>query len=289
MLLTLLLIGLLHAGVVVVLLLVIPRAWWPVAATVAGVLFLAEFWFGDRLSAIGTGAREADFGDAPELHATLDRLCALIGVPKPAVALIDTDVPNAFAAGRTYEHAVVFVTTGLVRRLSPEELEAVLAHELSHIAHRDAMVMTAAGFLGLLAGAVTRGGLDVGYWDGWDGAEDSLLGVSWLLVAAAGSVVYGVSFLLTRTLSRYRELSADRAAAQLTGRPSVLASALVKVHDEVAAIPTRDLRLGRALSAFSFVPLGAGPRSVGRILCSHPTLQERLDQLQRMSRALNQP
>jgi heat shock protein HtpX len=289
MLLTMLLIALLYVGTVLALVLVAKQV-WPFIALAAALLFGAQYWFSDRITTLGTGAREVIAQDEPELHATLDRLCALADIPRPRVALIESDLPNAFAAGRNQKRATMFVTTGLLRRLTPEELEAVLAHELSHVAHKDVMVMTFAGFLGLLAGSVTRGGLQAGAYEWyWDDVEGGVLNVAWFLIAAVSSVIYGVSSLLTLSLSRYRELSADRAAALLTGRPSTLASALVKVHDEMAVIPTADLRRARHLNAFYFAPMTTAKHAVGNLANSHPSLERRLHQLEQMSVAMNRP
>ena len=180
---------------------------------------------------------------------------------KPRVAIADTDVPNAFATGRSPNSAVVCATTGLMRRLDEPELEAVLAHELSHVAHRDVAVMTIASFLGMVAGLVTRIMLWTGLMGGFGGggpeattrgADNAALVEMAVLVVSV--VVYAISFLLTMALSRYRELAADRSGALLTGQPSVLASALVKVTGDMARIPTRDLRSTETFNAFYFTP-----------------------------------
>ena len=200
---------------------------------------------------------------APELHQMIDRLCALADMPKPKVAVADSDLPNAFATGRNQKHAVVCVTTGILRRLSAPELEAVLSHELSHVAHRDVAVMTIASFLGILAGFVVRSSIYAGAYGGggWGRSNDrdNNAGAVILLVVLASAVVYALSFLLTRLLSRYRELSADRAGAILIGRPSLLAAALVKITGDMARIPHRDLRAARAAQRLLLRP-GAGPR-----------------------------
>lgn len=282
---TMFLIGLLYVvfvGVLVALL----RGAWPFVLVVAGGLFVAQFWFSDRIAAFGMGAREVSPQEAPELHGVVDRLCSLADMPKPRVAIADSDVPNAFATGRDQRNALVCATTGLLRRLESEELEGVLAHELSHVAHRDVAVMTIASFLGVLAGVITR----IGLWGGLRrvGGRDANTALIVVLVPLVSAVVYAISFLLTRMLSRYRELSADRAGALLTGRPSALASALTKVTGQIARIPTRDLRQAEPFNAFYFAP-ALSRDSLSRLLSSHPTLEQRLDQLGRISAQLGRP
>jgi heat shock protein HtpX len=284
---TMFLIGLLYVVFVGVLLAVL-RGAWPIILLIAGGLFIVQFWFSDRIAAFGMGAREVTPEQAPELHGAVDRICALADMPKPRVAIADSDVPNAFATGRNQSSALVCATTGLLRRLEPEELEGVLAHELSHVAHRDVAVMTIASFLGVLAGVMTR----VALWGGFGRASngrDSNTAIAMLLIPLVSAVVYVISFLLTRLLSRYRELSADRAAALLTGRPSALASALTKVTGEMARIPTRDLRKAEPYNAFWFAPAFSSKESLSRLLSSHPTLEQRLDQLGRISTQLGRP
>ncbi|MFE2440737.1 zinc metalloprotease HtpX [Stenotrophomonas sp. NPDC087984] len=280
---TMFFIGLLYVVFIGVLLAVFKGA-WPLIVIIAGGLFVAQFWFSDRIAAFSMGAREVTPQQAPELHGAVDRLCALADMPKPRVAIADTDVPNAFATGRNQRNALVCATTGLLRRLEPEELEGVLAHELSHVAHRDVAVMTIASFLGVLAGIMTRAAL----WGGLSrGSRNNNVGIAVLLIPLISAVVYAISFLLTRLLSRYRELSADRAGALLTGRPSALAAALTKVTGQMARIPTRDLRKVEPFNAFFFAPALSG-ESVSRLFSSHPTLERRLDQLARISTQLGQ-
>jgi heat shock protein HtpX len=211
-------------------------------------------------------------------------------MPKPKVAIADSDLPNAFATGRNQQHAVVCVTSGILRRLSAPELEAVLSHELSHVAHRDVAVMTIASFLGILAGFVVRSSIYAGAYGGggWGRSNnrDNNAGAVILLVVLASAVVYALSFLLTRLLSRYRELSADRSGAILIGRPSTLASALVKVSGEMGRIPTRDLRAAEPLNAFFFAPALAPGFSFSSLFATHPPLERRLDQLARLEAQL---
>ncbi|MGH3312702.1 MAG: zinc metalloprotease HtpX [Streptomyces sp.] len=283
MVVTMFFIGLLYVVLVGVLIAALGNA-WPLIVVAVGGLFIAQFWFSDRIAAFSMGAREVTPEQAPELHGAVDRLCALADTPKPKVAVAQSDVPNAFATGRSQRNSMVCVTTGMLRRLEPEELEGVLSHELSHVAHRDVAVMTIASFLGVLAGVLTR----IALWGGLTrggGDDQSGMGIVLLLVPLVSAVVFVISFLLTRLLSRYRELSADRAGALLTGRPSALASALTKINGEMARIPTRDLRRAEPFNAFYFAPAFSG-QSVASLLASHPPLERRLDQLSRISAQL---
>ena len=261
-------------------LLVLLRGAWPLILLIGGGLFIAQFWFSDRIAAFSMGAREVTPEEAPELHGVVDRICALADMPKPKVAIADSDVPNAFATGRSQKAAVVCATTGLLRRLEPDELEGVLAHELSHVAHKDVAVMTIASFLGVMAGLITR----IGLWGGFGrGGRDQNAQLVAILIPLVSAVVYAISFMLTRMLSRYRELSADRSAALLTGRPSSLASALTKVTGQMAKIPTRDLRKAEPFNAFYFAPAFSSGESLSKLLSTHPTLEQRLEQLGRIS------
>jgi heat shock protein HtpX len=283
MVITMFLIGLLYV-VFVGALLALLRGAWPLILIIAGGLFVAQFWFSDTIAEFSMGARQVTAEEYPQLHGAVDRLCALADMPKPRVAVAQSDVPNAFATGRSADKAVVCATTGLLRRLEPEELEGVLAHELSHVAHKDVAVMTIASFLGVLAGVITR----IGLWGGFrERGRDQNTALIAILVPLVSAVVYAISFLLTRMLSRYRELSADRSAAQLTGRPSALASALTKVSGDMARIPTEDLRKAEPFNAFYFAPAIASKESLSNLLSTHPTLEARLEQLGRISAELN--
>ncbi|MEU6997537.1 zinc metalloprotease HtpX [Nonomuraea sp. NPDC046570] len=250
----------------------------------AGGMLLVQYFLSDRIALYAMHGREVSSQEAPELHAMIDRLCAMADMPKPRVAIADSDVPNAFATGRNQRHSVVCVTTGLLRRLEPQELEGVLAHELSHVAHRDVAVMTIASFLGIVAGLMTRFALYAGFGRSRDNQGGLPVGLIIMLVSI---LVYAVSFVLTRALSRYRELAADRAGALLTQRPSALASALTKVTGEMARIPSRDLREAEPFNAFYFTPaLAKGGGGLASLFATHPPLSRRLEQLGRISAEL---
>jgi len=250
----------------------------------AGGLLFAQWYFSDRMALYAMHGRVVSPEEAPNLHAMVDRLCALANMPKPQVAIAESDVPNAFATGRSPSRAVVCVTTGILRRLDTRELEGVLSHELSHVAHRDVTVMTVASFVGVLAGLLTRsvlwsGMMGGGRRRGGDGGGAPAV----LVILLVSMVVYAVSFLLIRALSRYRELSADRAGAFLTGQPSALASALTKISGEMGRIPSRDLREAEPYNAFFFAPALADGFSISSLFATHPPLQSRLTQLAQIS------
>ncbi|PZG54304.1 zinc metalloprotease HtpX [Spongiactinospora gelatinilytica] len=281
MVITLFLIGLLYVAFVAVLIALGVRALTVLA--LALVLLVVQYFLSDKIALFAMNGREVTPRQAPELHGAIDRLCAMADMPKPKVAIADSDVPNAFATGRSQKKSVVCVTTGLLRRLEPDELEGVLAHEMSHVAHRDVVVMTIASFLGIVAGLMTRFALYSGLGRGRDNRGGPPIGLIILLVSG---LVYALSFLLTRALSRYRELAADRAAALLTQRPSALASALTKVNGEMGRIPTRDLRRAEPFNAFFFAPALSSGASLAALLSTHPPLARRLQQLAEISAQL---
>ena len=267
---------------------------------IALIFVFAQYWFSDKIALWGMHGHLVTPEEAPELHGIIDRLCALADMPKPRVAIADTDIPNAFATGRSPKAAVVCATSGLLRRLDEPEVEAVLAHEISHVAHRDVAIMTIASTLGILAGLLTRmmfwAGLFGGGGRGGNNQSGSQLAAMEAMIMLVSIVVYAISFLLTRALSRYRELAADRSGAILIGRPSLLASALIKVTGDIGRIPTRDLRKAEPFNAFFFTPAIAQPGqnqrqgfSLGTLFSTHPTLQQRLDQLSRLEAQMNRP
>ncbi|MGW2643000.1 zinc metalloprotease HtpX [Streptomyces sp. NPDC001348] len=280
---TLFLLGLLYVGFVAALLVLLKS--WLLVVVVAAALLGAQYWFSDRIALFAMHGRVVEREEYPELHAVIDRLCAIADMPKPVVAVSNMDMPNAFATGRNADNAVVCVTTGLLRRLEPAELEGVLAHELSHVAHKDVAVITVASFLGVIAGLIVRFAFYSGL---FGGRRDQNTAAVLAAVMAVSAAVYAISFLLIRALSRYRELAADRAAALLTGRPSALAAALTKVSGDIARIPTEDLRTAQAFNAFYFTPaLGREP-GLSRIFSTHPSLEQRLEQLARISGELGE-
>ncbi|HEY7485988.1 MAG TPA: zinc metalloprotease HtpX [Streptosporangiaceae bacterium] len=287
MLVTMFLLGLVYVVFVTIFFAISPSL-GTIALIGALIFLIVQYYFSDKLTLFAMHGREVTPEQAPELHGVIDRICALSDTPKPRVAVADTDVPNAFATGRNQKKAVVCVTTGLLRRLDPVELEGVLAHEMSHIAHRDVAVMTIASFLGIVAGLITRFGLEWGLWGGFNRRDgDQNTGLVLLAIVAVSALAYAISFLLTRALSRYRELSADRAAALLTGRPSALASALTKVTGEIARIPTQDLRAAQAFNAFFFTPAFGKGASIATLFATHPPLEKRLQQLSSISAQLS--
>jgi len=250
-----------------------------------------QYWTSDKLALAAAGAKIVSREEAPELHAIVERLCALADLPKPRIAIVDTDMPNAFATGRSPKHAAVAVTTGLMRRLPPQEIEAVLAHELSHIANRDVLIMTVASFFAMLAGILTRFGLYAGMFGGGYGGDrrgDNNQVPVWLIVFLVSVLTYAISYVLIRTISRYREYAADRGSAVMTGAPENLMSALQRIASDVVRIPQRDLREVASLNAFFIIPTNIGQR-VGELFMDHPPLEKRLAALAEIARALGKP
>jgi len=291
--LTMFLLGLVLVVFVVAIVLLLGRF----GVSTAGIVFIAilfgggmtigSLFYSDKIALAASRARIVSPQEAPELHGVIDRLCALADMPKPRVAIADTDMPNAFATGRSSKVAVVCVTTGLMRRLDRAELEGVIAHEMSHVAHKDVVVMTIASFLAIVAGLMIRFAFYGELFGGGRGrrGNDNNTAIVMLGIMAVSVVVYAVSFLLIRALSRYRELAADRSGALLTGQPSALASALQKVSGQIARIPTRDLRAAEALNAFYFVPAFA-KGSISGLFSTHPPLEKRLEQLAKISQQI---
>src|SRR5712692_9265303 len=267
-----------------------------IAALIGVGTAFASYYWSDKIALRASGARLVSPGDsaaAARLHGTVDRLCALADMPKPRVAIAPTQMPNAFATGRSSKVAVLCATQGLMDRLDPDELEGVLAHEMSHVAHKDVAVMTVASFLGIVAALLVRFAFYSELFGGggrsYNGNNQGALPVI-LIVMLVGIVVYAISFLLIRLLSRYRALSADRSGALLTGRPSALASALQKVTGDMARIPTRDLRAAEPLNAFYFAPAfskGRGQVTLSSLFSTHPSLERRLAELAKVSQQLS--
>jgi heat shock protein HtpX len=299
MTLTIFLLGLVFVGFVAALVGILSAAHASSAAivffpVVLGLgLGIGSFYWSDKIALRTAGAREVTPQQAPELHGIVDRICALADMPKPRVAISPTNLPNAFATGRNSKMAVLCVTEGLLRTLDRDELEGVLAHEMSHVAHKDVAVMTIASFLGIIAALLVRfsfyGELFGGGRRGGNNNNGGALPIL-LIIMLVSIVVYAISFLLIRLLSRYRELAADRSGALLTGQPSKLASALQKVSGDIARIPTKDLRESgaEALNAFYFVPALTSGKSLSTLFSTHPSLERRLAELAKISKQLGQ-
>jgi heat shock protein HtpX len=248
-------------------------------AVIAGGLALFQLFGSDKLALRAMGARVVTPAEAPELHAMIDRLCVQADLPKPKVAVADTRMPNAFALGRSPKNATVCATTGIMDILSPAELEGVMAHELTHVANRDVLVMTLASFFATIAAYIVQ----FGFLFGGGGDDDDNPSFMILFLVSIG--VYIVSFFLMQALSRYREFSADRGAALITGRPSALASALTRISSGMQRIPQQDLRATRELSAFYIFPPGAG-KAIGGLFATHPPMEKRIEALQRLEMQL---
>jgi heat shock protein HtpX len=253
----------------------------------AGLIF-SQYYFSDKVAMFSMHAHEVTAQQEPRLHEIVDRLCLLANMKKPRVGVSEMDMPNAFATGRSPSHAVICATRGLMQRLNDEELEAVLAHELSHVAHRDVAIMTIASGVGMLAGLVSRIAMFGAMFGGRGGRGRGgqnivLLEMATMLVSI---VIYVIAYLLTMALSRYRELAADRSGAILIGKPSVLAAALVHITGDIGKIPRTDLRKSEAMNAFFFAPALAGG-TAANLFSSHPSLEKRLDQLNKLEKELN--
>jgi heat shock protein HtpX len=250
---------------------------------IAGGVALFQYYTSAKLALMASGAKVVSEQQAPELHAMVERLCAMADLPKPKIAVIDTDVPNAFATGRNPKNSAVAVTTGLWHRLEPREVEGVLAHELAHISNRDVLIMTLAGFFAMIAGILTRYALFFG-----GGGRDRNGPPIWLIIFLVSIVTYVLSYILIRTISRYREYSADRGAALLTGAPENLMSALQKIASGIASIPQRDLREVQSMNAFFIVPTN-WRSSFGELFHTHPPLEKRLAALAKISQEMGRP
>jgi heat shock protein HtpX len=287
MLLTGSLLGLLYVVFAVVLFNVLSVGLIPMLVIVVGLAFF-QYFTSDKLALAASGAKIVERDQAPELHDMIERLCALADLPKPRVAVIDTDVPNAFATGRSPKHAAVAVTRGLWQRLEPQEIEGVLAHELSHVANRDVLVMTVASFFATLAGVLTRFGIYGGMFGGGGRGRDNNAVPVWLIVLLVSVVTYFLSQILILAISRYREFAADRGSALITGAPEHLMSALQKIASDIVRIPQRDLREVESMNAFFIIPTSvkSGART---LFMTHPPLEKRLAALAEIAREMGRP
>jgi heat shock protein HtpX len=276
MLLTLFLLGLLY--VVFIGVLATAGAGVITILIVMGGLSLAQLFFSDKLALAAMGAKEVSPEEAPGLHAMIERLCIQADLPKPKIAVADTSVPNAFATGRSQKSATVCATTGIMRVLSPSELEGVMAHELAHVKHRDVLILTIASFFASLAALM----LQFGFFFGGGGDDDN---PSFAVILLVSLLVYVLSFFLMLALSRYREFAADRGAAIVTGRPSALSSALVKISGAMQQVPTQDLRQAERMNAFFIVPTSV-KGAVQTLFSTHPPMEKRIERLQQLEAQL---
>jgi heat shock protein HtpX len=288
------LLGLLYVGFGLALFYYLNFGLAPMLLIVVGLAFF-QYYTSDKIALAASGAKVVSAEDAPELHAMVERLCAMANLPKPRIAVVESDVPNAFATGRNPKHAAVAITTGLWRRLEPQEIEAVLGHELSHIANRDVLVMTIASFFAMLAALLTRfglyagmfGGFGGGYGGGNRGGNNNQTPV-WLIVLLVSIVVYAISWILIRTISRYREYAADRGSAIITGAPENLMSALQKISSNITQIPQRDLREVQGMNAFFIIPTN-WKANMSEWMMDHPPLEKRLAALSQIAREMGKP
>jgi heat shock protein HtpX len=285
------LLGLLYVGFALALLYFAHLQLAPMLVIIIAIAAV-QYWTSDKVALAASGAKIVTPEEAPELHATVERLCAMANLPKPRVAIIPSNVPNAFATGRSPKHAAVAVTQGLLQRLEPQEVEAVLAHELSHVANRDVLIMTLASFFAMLAALITRFGFYFGMFGGFGGGggnRNNNNGGSqvpvWLIIFAVSIVTYAISFILIRTISRYREYAADRGSALITGAPENLMSALQKIASGITQIPQQDLREVAGMNAFFIVPTN-WRQQVGELFMDHPPMEKRLAALAEIAREM---
>ena len=293
MFITMLLLGVLYTAFILVL--------WYIGVNfilllvIAAIILGIQLFYADKIALFSMNAREVSPAEAPQLHALIDRLAAQANLPKPRVAIVNTNLPNAFATGRSKKHAVIAVTTGLLDRLNTQELEAVLAHELTHIINRDMVVMTIAMFISMVASLLVNslmwGAMFGGFGGGRrGGGRNDEGGAAIALVLLAALVVQAVSFVLIRTLSRYREYAADRGSALITGEPGNLSSALMRIEGTIESgrIPDRDLRQAQGVSALMIMPAVRG-ESVMELFSTHPSLEHRIERLQRIQKQMEAP
>ena len=278
MLLTLLLLGAVYVAFVAIL--AAAGAGAVTMLVFVGLMVLAQLFLSDKIALSAMGAREVSPEHAPGLHAMIERLCIQADLPKPKVAVADTPVPNAFAIGRSQKSATVCATTGIMNTLSPAELEGVMAHELAHVKNRDVLIMTIASFFASVAAIITQFGF---FFGGGMGDDDE--GPGFLVVLLVSLAVYVISFFLMLALSRYREFSADRGAALVTGRPSALASALIKISGRMEQMPQQDLRAAEEMNAFFIVPTSV-KGALQTIFSTHPPLEKRIERLEGLERQL---
>jgi heat shock protein HtpX len=285
------LLGLLYVVFALVLFYFLNIGLAPLLLIIVGLAFF-QYYTSDKIALAASGAKIVTADEAPDLHAMVERLCAMADLPKPRIAVVPSDVPNAFATGRNPKHAAVAVTAGLWHRLEPQEVEAVLAHELSHVANRDVLVMTVASFFAMLAALLTRFGLYAGMFGGFGGGNRNSNGNNqvpvWLIVTAVAIITYAISFILIRTISRYREYAADRGSAIITGAPENLMSALQKISSGITQIPQQDLREVQGMNAFFIIPTN-WKTNMSEWMMDHPPLEKRLAALSEIAREMGKP
>jgi heat shock protein HtpX len=252
---------------------------------IMGVLAFVQYYTSDKIALAASGAKIVERDDAPELHDMVERLCAMADLPKPRVAVVPTDVPNAFATGRNPKNSVVAVTEGLWYRLSKPEVEGVLAHELSHIGNRDVAIMTVSSFFAMVAALLMRIGLFSGMFGGRDRSGGTPV---WLIMFLVAMLTYVISYVLILMISRYREYAADRGAALITGAPENLMSALQRIAGQIQQIPQRDLREVQGMNAFFIVPTNV-KASFAELFMTHPPLEKRLARLAAIARDMGRP
>src|SRR3954462_10299876 len=288
MLLTSFLLGLLYVAFALVLFYVLNAGLIFMLVIVIG-MGLFQYFTSDKIALAASGAKVVSAEEAPKLHEMIERLAAMADLQKPRVAFIDTPVPNAFATGRNQKHAVVAVTRGLWERLDEKEIEGGVAHGVTHIANRDVLVMTVASFFAMLAAFLTRVGLYSGMFGGWGGNRDNNNSVPvWLIITLVSVVTYFLSWILIRTISRYREYSADRGSALITGAPEYLMSALQKISSQMKLIPQQDLRQVEGMSAFFIIPTKL-KQGMNELFMDHPPLEKRLAALEKIAREMGRP
>jgi heat shock protein HtpX len=285
MFLTMFLLGALYVGFFVIMVQVFDFGLVPMILIIAGLAFF-QYYTSDKIALAASGAKVVSRDEAPDLHAMVERLCAMADLPKPRVAVIPTEIPNAFATGRSPKHSAVAVTEGLMRRLDAREVEGVLAHELSHIGNRDVAVMTISSFFAMLAAMLMRVGMFGGMFGGGNNREGGA--PVWLIMFLVSMVTYVISYVLILMISRYREYAADRGAAVITGAPEQLMSALQKIASQMTRIPQRDLRQVEGMNAFFIVPTN-WKRSMGELFMTHPPLEKRLARLGEIAREMGRP
>src|SRR5262245_59999102 len=286
MALTTFLLGLLYVAVFIVLIQLFNFGVLAVVVLMGGLL-LVQLWTSDKLALRAAGAKIVERDEAPDLHDMVERLCAMADLPKPRIAVIDTDVPNAFATGRSPKRAAVAVTRGLWQRLEPQEVEGVLAHELSHIANRDVVTMTIASFFSMMAAMLIRFGFYSSMFSGGNNRDSNAVPV-WLIMVVVSIVTYVISYILILAISRYRESAADRGAALITGAPENLTSALQEIARRITQIPQKDLREVAGMTAFFIVPTN-WRQGAGELFLTHPPLEKRLAALAEIAREMGRP